>query len=236
MEKIVDPGSAQIAPTGNKAQHQEESFSNKHTAFNTNAPTSNEESENDDVELETKPLDGYVFRGMDFPEADPLDLRITTNGEEVKLMSYRWPAEGDRKGVIFMYHGYGSCAAHISVFAKFYAADGYEVFAMDMRGFGNSEGERGFINSSDQLYSDCWALVFEACKKFKINAQRTPLYLWGRSFGGLLVTNMANTVVGRSMISGVILLTPYYRLYTELLYESYKYLVPLTYFRPNHIF
>ena len=37
------------------------------------------------------------------------------------------------------------------------------------------------------------------------------------------------------MITAVILLTPYYRLYTEKLYDSYKLLVPIAYFRPNQI-
>lgn len=47
---------------------------------------------------------------------------------------------------------------------------------------------------------------------------------------------MANTVIGKAMFSGVVLLTPYYRLFTERLYEAYKYLIPLTNVKPNHIF
>ena len=79
-------------------------------------------------------------------------------------------------------------------------------------------------------------MIFEAKKKFKINAQKTPIYLFGRSFGGLLATNMANTTIGQSLFSGVILLSPYYRLFTEKLYDVYKYLVPLTYVKPHHKF
>lgn len=62
------------------------------------------------------------------------------------------------------------------------------------------------------------------------------MFLFGRSYGGLLATNMASTVLGQSMFSGVVLITPYYRLFTEKLNEAYKYLVPLTMVRPNHIF
>lgn len=47
---------------------------------------------------------------------------------------------------------------------------------------------------------------------------------------------MANTTIGRAMFSGVCLLTPYYRLFTERLYESYKWLIPLCKVRPNHVF
>jgi len=151
-------------------------------------------------------------------------------------MTYRWPAAHERKGVIFMLHGYGSCAPHMAVQAKLLAENDYEVFSFDFRGMGDSEGERGVFLSSEQVYGDCWAMVFEACKKFKINQQNTPMFLYGRSFGGLLATNMANTTIGKAMFSGVILLTPFYRLFTERLYEAYKYLIPLTYVQPNHVF
>lgn len=79
-------------------------------------------------------------------------------------------------------------------------------------------------------------MIFETCKKFKINQQKTPIFLFARSLGGLIATNMANTTIGKSMFAGVVLLTPYYRLFTEKLYQAYKYLVPLTWVKPNHIF
>ena len=40
---------------------------------------------------------------------------------------------------------------------------------MDMRGFGESEGERSIIEKVDDIYNDYWLCIFEACKKFKIN-------------------------------------------------------------------
>ena len=47
---------------------------------------------------------------------------------------------------------------------------------------------------------------------------------------------MASTLIGKNMFKGVILITPYYRLFTERLYEAYKFLVPLTCVKPNHLF
>ena len=47
---------------------------------------------------------------------------------------------------------------------------------------------------------------------------------------------MANSTIGKSMLSGVVLMTPYYRLFTERLYEAYKYLIPLTSIKPQHKF
>ena len=57
----------------------------------------------------------------------------------------------------------------------------------------------------------------------------------GRSFGGLIATNMINSIVGKSMFSGVSLLTPYYHLWTEKLYRLYPYVKMATYVKPNHI-
>lgn len=47
---------------------------------------------------------------------------------------------------------------------------------------------------------------------------------------------MANSIIGKSMFAGLVLLTPYYRLFTERLYESYKFLLPLSYVKPNYYF
>jgi len=47
---------------------------------------------------------------------------------------------------------------------------------------------------------------------------------------------MANTTIGKSMFSGVVLLTPYYRLNNDKLYEAHNLLIPLTNIRPNHVF
>ena len=75
-------------------------------------------------------------------------------------------------------------------------------------------------------------MIFEACKKYKINQQRTPIYLFARSFGALIATNMLNTTLGRSMISGIVLLSPFYRLFTERLYDNESTLRLLSWFTP----
>ena len=64
-------------------------------------------------------------------------------------MTYRWAPEGERRGVIFLIHGYGSNAPQMAVIAKHIAEQGYDVFAMDMRGHGDSEGERGINLGAD---------------------------------------------------------------------------------------
>lgn len=55
-----------------------------------------------------------------------------------------------------MLHGYGSCAPQMSIIAKYLAQADYEVFAMDMRGHGDSEGKRAHIEKNEDLYNDYW--------------------------------------------------------------------------------
>ena len=117
------------------------------------------------------PIEGFEWRGVLFPEIDCLDLRATQNGSEIRLRSYRWPpaASKGRRGVVFMMHGYGSCCPQMAHIAKHMAAEGFEVFGMDMRGMGDSEGARGQIDCNKDVYDDYWMLIFEACKTYKIN-------------------------------------------------------------------
>ena len=90
---------------------------------------------------------------------------------------------------------------------------GYEIFAIDMRGHGDSGGERGIFPSFEDLYNDEWMLILEACKKYEIDHLKTPLFLLGRSFGGLLSTMMIGSEIGRKMFAGAILISPFYNDY-----------------------
>lgn len=204
------------------------------TAWNTDAVLSVTESE-DLGSLE--PLEDFNW-DQNFPEYDVVDLPVQQYGRTIHLKSKRYPVAVDTplKAVIFTIHGYGSWSEATIASYKHFAEAGYEVFAADMRGMGDSEGERGIIEKTDDIYNDVWLLVFESIKKFQINQQKTPIFLMGRSFGGLIATNLANTTIGRALFSGVILLTPYYRLFTERLYSAYKFLKPLVKVHPNYTF
>lgn len=90
-------------------------------------------------------------------------------GETIKLKAYRYPPKEYRKAVVFYIHGYGSYANQNGMLAKCLAEHNYEVFALDQRGFGFSEGKRAIVEDSDDVYNDQWLLIFEAIKQYKIN-------------------------------------------------------------------
>ena len=80
------------------------------------------------------------------------------------------PEGKKRRGVIFYIHGYGSNIQRESVIADTFAKYGqFEVFAIDMRGYGDSGGIPTIIESLDDVINDQWKLIFEIIKKFKID-------------------------------------------------------------------
>lgn len=134
-------------------------------------------------------------------------------------MTYRYPVdESVRKGVIFYIHGFGSYCEPYAFQAKMWADSGYEVIAMDQRGFGNSGGERGFFEDS---YADLYLMMFKAIQEFKLDQQRVPLFIYGSSFGGLLAFNLS--IKYPTMFSGLILNVPFFKHYTDIL-DKYKYI------------
>ena len=67
-----------------------------------------------------------------WPEEDILKLRVMQDGEEIMLMTYRYPVDPSvRKGVIFYIHGFGNYCGPYAFQAKIWAEAGYEVIAMD---------------------------------------------------------------------------------------------------------
>ena len=90
------------------------------------------------------------------PESDPLNLQVVSSGRKLHLQTYRFPVPSgvERKGVIFFVHGYGAHCKTMGFFFKVLADQGFECLAMDQRGFGSSEGDRGVILNAEDIYND----------------------------------------------------------------------------------
>ena len=61
------------------------------------------------------------------------------------------------------------------------------------------------------------------------------MFLCGRSFGGLIATNMQGTLIGSKMFRATVLITPYYRLADEKLYRIEWQVNILKRVHPHHI-
>ncbi len=150
------------------------------------------------------------YMQVKWPEVDTLKLRVEQDGEPVTLMTYRYPVpEGVKRiGVVFYIHGFGAYCEHMAYLFKLFADNGYDVFAMDQRGFGNSGGQRGLFESEKVVFSDLYLFVLRAIQQYKINLQRVPLYLYGKSLGGLLAFNMSLRFP--NLFRGVVCVAPFF--------------------------
>jgi len=153
--------------------------------------------------MQTKP---ELLR-LKYPEEQVIDLLVQEGDDLIQLHTYHYPSQSKegRQGVVFYLHGYGTYAGNTAYFFKAFAEEGFDVFCYDQRGFGKSEGERGFIESADQLYHDNWKFIDTVIGKYKLEG--LPYFLVGTSFGGLQSFNMA--MMREGFFKGVGLIVPY---------------------------
>ncbi len=89
---------------------------------------------------------------MRFPAKDFIKFGINDKkllfSTYIHLANFRYPAVGQKpKGVMFLFHGFGSHSdRHVHV-AKKFAEAGLDVVSFDYQGFGQSPGKRGYIHS-----------------------------------------------------------------------------------------
>jgi len=108
----------------------------------------------EEATLKRKKVD---FSKFVFPEVNPLELSLPdykNKGSTVKLVNYRWPAVGERRGVVHWVHGYGDYVGRHGWIAQAFAQHGYDFVGIDQRGFGNSEGRRGMFESEKIMKDD----------------------------------------------------------------------------------
>ena len=139
-------------------------------------------------------MEAQQDRAIDFTKHKfPIDnfVECTNVDGKTKLHTYRWPAseEGKQpKGVIMMFHGYGSYIGKYAYMARMFVDSGYEVCGIDCMGFGLSEGVRGLIRSQDEFYRDGANFAHKALEFYAGRfGGDVPVVGWGLSQGGKLV-------------------------------------------------
>lgn len=101
----------------------------------------------------------------------------TTDG--LTQLRRRWVAD-EPKAAVLLVHGIGEHTGRYEHVGQFLASKGYDVLAADNRGFGQSGGERAYVDSFDQYLDDVEALLEER------RTLGVPTVLFGHSLGGLI--------------------------------------------------
>jgi len=121
------------------------------------------------------------------------------------LFFQRWRPEGDTepKGQLLVVHGYGEHGARYRELAHVLATHGIVTSAVDLRGHGHSDGQRGYIDSFTHYLND----VDVALGKLD---DSLPRFILGHSLGGLISLDF---VCGRRpSIDGLIISNPFLEL------------------------
>lgn len=98
-----------------------------------------------------------------------------------RLKTYRQEAVGSKpKAVVALFHGLHSHVQRGAHLAHYLAERGITTVGYDYRGFGQSEGSRGYISNWETHLSDAEKFI----SLVKQIYPKTPLFAMGLSLGG----------------------------------------------------
>lgn len=118
------------------------------------------------------------------------------------LQAYEWKPRGQVRGAVVIIHGIRDHATRYGALAEALGAQGFAVYAQDLRGHGRSGGDRQRFESIGQLVADADLAVAEA----KRRNPGVPVFVYGHSLGGLIATQYA--LAHGAGLQGVVLSGP----------------------------
>ena len=114
------------------------------------------------------------------------------------------------KAILVFIHGMAEHSERYQHPVAYFSERGFESYAMDLRGHGNSDGRHSYANSLEELLHDIRIFL----EKIKVEHPKTALFLIGHSFGGQLVLNYG--VWHPNGLKGIIASSPNIRLRMHL--------------------
>lgn len=116
-----------------------------------------------------------------------IEAELTGTRDGTTQLQRRWRAAdvgADRppRSALIAVHGLGEHSGRYHHIGRFLAARGHDVLAFDNRGFGQSGGRRGHVDTFDEFLDDVEDMVIE---RRQLGA---PVVLFGHSLGGLIAT------------------------------------------------
>jgi alpha-beta hydrolase superfamily lysophospholipase len=126
---------------------------------------------------------------------------LLTSADKTQLFYRHWPASTAWNGrVVVVLHGIGYHSAPYKVIADALNPDGTDVYALDARGHGLSQGRRGFVGSSIEVEADVECLI----RFVQHQRPEAKIFLLGDSMGADFTLNYAKR--NSREVAGLILL------------------------------
>ena len=95
-----------------------------------------------------------------------------------------WRNNSSSKAIVLIVHGLNSHSGYYQNFALQLNENNYEVYAIDLRGRGHSDGERYYIADYNDIIGD----IDQVIKIAKSARPTLPLFLFGHSAGGVFAS------------------------------------------------
>ena len=133
-----------------------------------------------------------------FHLASPTELFLAATDTAPRLFTRHWRPFGDPRAAIVLCHGVNSHSGQYFWAAEQFVGAGYAVTALDLRGRGQSEGERFYIDSIDDYVADLGRAIDLA----KSHDPGLPVFVLGHSAGG--VTGCSYALDHQDEIDGLI--------------------------------
>jgi acylglycerol lipase len=121
------------------------------------------------------------------------------NNQGQKIAYKNWRGEDEAKGVVIIVHGLNSHSGYYHDFAWQLVEVGFDVFALDIRGRGQSDGQRYYIDDYKAITTDIGIMVEIAASE----NPSLPLFVLGHNAGGLFASLYALDYQAR--LQGIIL-------------------------------
>ena len=132
---------------------------------------------------------------------DYLEWNWKTN-DGLEMHAADWLPSGKPRAVVCLIHGLGEHIGRYQCVAEALTDSGYILAGYDIRGFGKSQGPRGFTPSLEAYLDDFDSFLSKVSERYP----GVPLFLYGHSMGGMLV--LAYAPIRHPAIKGVISSAP----------------------------
>lgn len=107
--------------------------------------------------------------------------------DKSKNIFYRKWSAGEAGAVFLLVHGLGGHSERWEEFAKFFLFYNIHCYALELKGFGETEDLKGYVRSFEQYYNDILTLR----QIIKNDNPNKKIFLCGESLGGLLAFAVA---------------------------------------------
>ena len=121
---------------------------------------------------------------------------VTADGLELLVQS--WKPTTETKGALIIVHGLKDYGDRYVEFCLAAARHGYSVHTLDLRGHGDSQGDRVWVDRFDEYLNDLGLFV----KRVQSEEPGKKVFLMGHSMGGAIVT--LYTITEQPKLAGLI--------------------------------